>query len=52
MKKLEYLDKYEIELAKSLENEKWISDFTKKEKNNTKNMPAIICVNENGSISE
>jgi predicted DNA binding CopG/RHH family protein len=32
MKKPSYLDKHEMELAKSLENEEWISDFTKKEK--------------------
>lgn len=32
MKKPEYLDKDEMELAKSLENEEWISDLTKKEK--------------------
>ena len=32
MKKLAYLDKDEMELAKSLENEEWISDLTKKEK--------------------
>ena len=32
MKKPTYLDKHELELAKSLENEKWISDLTKKQK--------------------
>ena len=32
MKKPGYLDKDEMELAKSLENEEWISDLTKKEK--------------------
>ncbi len=32
MKKLEYIDKDEMELAKSLENEAWVSDLTKKEK--------------------
>ena len=32
MKKPSYLDKHEMELAKSLENEGWISDLTKKEK--------------------
>ncbi len=32
MKKTAYLDKNEMKLAKSLENEKWISDLTKKEK--------------------
>jgi predicted DNA binding CopG/RHH family protein len=32
MKKPTYLDKHELELAKSLENEEWISDLTKKEK--------------------
>lgn len=32
MKKPAYLDKDEIELAKSLEKEEWISDLTKKEK--------------------
>jgi predicted DNA binding CopG/RHH family protein len=32
MKKPAYLNKDEMELAKSLENEKWISDLTKKEK--------------------
>ena len=32
MKKPAYLDKDEMELAKSLENEKWISDLTKKQK--------------------
>jgi hypothetical protein len=31
MKKSAYLDKDEMELAKSLENEEWISDLTKKE---------------------
>lgn len=32
MKKTTYLDKDEKELAKSLENEEWVSDLTKKEK--------------------
>jgi predicted DNA binding CopG/RHH family protein len=32
MKKQAYLNKDETELAKSLENEKWISDLTKKQK--------------------
>ena len=32
MKKPAYLDKHEMEMAKSLENEEWISDLTKKEK--------------------
>jgi len=32
MKRKKYIDKDEIELAKSLENEEWISDLTKKEK--------------------
>lgn len=32
MKKTKYLDKHEMELAKSLENDEWISDLTKKEK--------------------
>jgi predicted DNA binding CopG/RHH family protein len=32
MKKPAYLDKDEMELAKSLENEEWISDLTKREK--------------------
>ena len=32
MKKQAYLNKDEMELAKSLENEEWISDLTKKEK--------------------
>ena len=32
MKKTAYLDKDEMELAKSLENEEWISDLTKKQK--------------------
>jgi predicted DNA binding CopG/RHH family protein len=32
MKKPAYSDKDEMELAKSLENEEWISDLTKKEK--------------------
>jgi predicted DNA binding CopG/RHH family protein len=32
MKKPTYLDKNEMELAKSLENEEWISDLTKKDK--------------------
>jgi predicted DNA binding CopG/RHH family protein len=32
MKKPAYLDNDEIELAKSLENEEWISDLTKKQK--------------------
>jgi predicted DNA binding CopG/RHH family protein len=32
MKKSAYLDKDEMKLAKSLENEEWISDLTKKEK--------------------
>ena len=32
MKKAAYLDKDERELAKSLENEEWVSDLTKKEK--------------------
>jgi len=32
MKKIEYLDKNEMELAKSLENEKWISNLTRKDK--------------------
>ena len=32
MKKTTYLDKDEMELARSLENEEWVSDLTKKEK--------------------
>jgi predicted DNA binding CopG/RHH family protein len=32
MKKLAYLDKEEMELAKSLDRDDWISDLTKKEK--------------------
>ena len=32
MKKTAYLDKDEMELAKSLENEEWLSDLTTKEK--------------------
>jgi len=32
MKKPAYFDKEEMELAKSLENDEWISDITKKEK--------------------
>ena len=32
MKKATYLDKDERELARSLENEEWVSDLTKKEK--------------------
>ena len=32
MKKPAYLDKNEMEFAKSLENEEWISDLTKKQK--------------------
>jgi predicted DNA binding CopG/RHH family protein len=32
MKKGVYLDKDEMELAKSLETEEWVSDLTKKEK--------------------
>jgi len=32
MEKLEYLDKEELELAKSLDREDWISDLTKEEK--------------------
>lgn len=32
MKKTAYLDKDEIELGKSLENEKWVSYLTKKDK--------------------
>ncbi|MBN2372470.1 antitoxin [bacterium] len=32
MKKVKYIDKDEMELAKSLENEEWVSDLTPKEK--------------------
>lgn len=32
MKKIEYLDKNEMELAKSLKNEEWISNLTRKDK--------------------
>jgi predicted DNA binding CopG/RHH family protein len=32
MRAAEYLDKDEIELAKSLKTEEWVSDLTKKEK--------------------
>jgi len=32
MKKSAYLDKDELKLAESIENEEWISDLTKKEK--------------------
>jgi predicted DNA binding CopG/RHH family protein len=32
MKRTEYIDKDEMELAKSLETEEWVSDLTKKEK--------------------
>ena len=31
MKKTQYIDKEEAELAKSLETEEWVSDLTKKE---------------------
>jgi hypothetical protein len=41
MKKPAYLEKDEMELAKSLENEEWISDLTKEQKSNTRNMPLI-----------
>ena len=32
MKKVQYIDEEEMELAKSLEAEEWVSDLTKKEK--------------------
>ncbi len=32
MKRAQYVDKEEMELAKSLETEEWVSDLTKKEK--------------------
>lgn len=32
MRKIQYTDKEEMELAKSLEAEEWVSDLTKKEK--------------------
>jgi len=32
MRKMQYTDKEEMELAKSLEAEEWVSDLTKKEK--------------------
>jgi predicted DNA binding CopG/RHH family protein len=32
MKRVKYIDKEEMELAKSLEAEEWVSDLTKKEK--------------------
>ena len=32
MKKAPYLDKEEMELARLLENEEWVSDLTKREK--------------------
>jgi predicted DNA binding CopG/RHH family protein len=32
MKRAQYIDKEEMELAKSFEAEEWVSDFTKKEK--------------------
>ena len=32
MKRAQYIDKEEMELAKSLETEKWVSDLSKKEK--------------------
>jgi predicted DNA binding CopG/RHH family protein len=32
MKRAEYIDQDELELAKSLEKEEWVSDLTKKEK--------------------
>ena len=32
MKRAQYIDKEEMELAKSLETEEWVSDLTKKEK--------------------
>ena len=32
MKRADYVDNDELELAKSLENEEWVSDLTKKEK--------------------
>jgi predicted DNA binding CopG/RHH family protein len=32
MKRTQYVDKEEMELAKSLETEEWVSDLTKKEK--------------------
>jgi len=41
MKRSAYLDEEEMELAKSLDQEGWISDLTKKEKKNTRNLLAI-----------
>jgi predicted DNA binding CopG/RHH family protein len=32
MRKVQYIDKEEMEMAKSLEAEEWVSDLTKKEK--------------------
>ncbi len=52
MKKAAYLDKEEKALAQSLEKEEWVSDLTKKEKSNMRNMPAIASTNKDGSIYE
>ena len=41
MRKVQYLDKEEMELAKSLEAEEWVSDLTKKEKKQYEECPAI-----------
>ena len=42
MKKPAYLDKDEMDLAKSLENEEWVSSLTRKEKKQYEgNVPAI-----------
>lgn len=50
MKSGKDLDKDEMELAKSLENEEWISDLTKKEKKQFEEYARNSLMKQKGSI--
>ena len=52
MKKKHFWIKKRRKLAKSLENEEWVADLTKRKRNNTRDTPAIASTNKSGSISE
>ena len=52
MRKIAYLDKDERELARSLENEEWVSDLSKKEKKQYQEYARYSLNKKSGSISE
>jgi hypothetical protein len=51
MTRVKYVDKDEIELAKSLETEEWVSDLPKKEKKRYEEYARNSLTNRKGSTS-